>query len=130
MQGGGPKRIRNGYVEARQRRRRAFSRPPEATLFWADLGVAPPRRIDFDTPRRRSLMPAQNSVVAGSLGFEMVSHRRLHNRLSLANYFFGLRPVWGFSNNAHDRLGVAGAGMEPGVGEIDADTVLGVDFLG
>ena len=47
MQGGGPKRIRNGYSEAQQRRRRAFSWPPEATLFWADLGVAPPRRIDF-----------------------------------------------------------------------------------
>jgi hypothetical protein len=73
MQGGGPKHIRNGYVEARQRRRRAFSWPPKATLFWADLGVAPPRRIDLDTTRRRSLMPAQNSVVAGSLSFEIAS---------------------------------------------------------
>ena len=83
MQGGGPKRIRYGYVEARQRRRRAFSWPPEATLFWADLGVAPPRRIEFDTPRRRSLMAAENSVVAGSLGFEIVSRLPTRKRALL-----------------------------------------------
>jgi len=76
MQGGGPKRIRNGYSEARQRRRRAFFWAPVATLFWAVLGVAPPRRIDLDTPRRCSLMPAQNSVVAGSLGFEIASNQQ------------------------------------------------------
>ena len=42
---------------------------------------------------------------------------------------FGNRSRRGFGDDAHDRFGVAGAGVDPGVGPVDANAVLDVDLL-
>jgi hypothetical protein len=74
MLGGGPKRIRRDTLRSDNDADGSFPGHPSG-----DTLLGRPRRrssspyLRSDTTRRRSLMAAQNSVVAGSLGFEMVS---------------------------------------------------------
>ena len=57
---------------ARQRRRRAFSRPPlrGAVLFASPLRRSSSPYLWIDTTRRRCLMRGENHGVAGSLGLQ------------------------------------------------------------
>ena len=55
--------------------------------------------------------------------------RLVHHGLHLRDSGVGGRPVGGFGDDAHDRLGVARPGVDPGVGPVDADAVLRVDLF-
>src|SRR5262245_28358411 len=74
----GPKSGSKRAVEGRQRSRWAFSGPPYGRRTFRPHSASLLLDISSsDMPRRRSLIAVENCVVAGSLGFEIVSNPSL-----------------------------------------------------